>query len=77
MDRLLKERKLDLNKTFESQRESVNRLIIPIIQKSIDRNIFPVDDGIIRHIIHERHRHQREELLNRAKSIKWNDNEKC
>jgi hypothetical protein len=47
--------------------------IIPIAQKSINKDIFPVDDGIIRHIIYERHHHQREELLNRTRSEMWLD----
>src|ERR1700743_2030027 len=76
MDRFPEEKKLKLNKTFESQRKYINGHIIPIIQKSINKNIFQVDDGIIRHIIHERHRHQREELLNRTRSTDWNDKEK-
>ncbi|CAG8612995.1 4053_t:CDS:2, partial [Funneliformis caledonium] len=40
-------KKLDVNKTFKSQRESVNNHIIPVIQKAIDRKVFPVVDGII------------------------------
>ena len=76
MDGFPEEKKLKLNKTFKSQRKYVNGHIIPIIQKSINKNIFQVDDGIIRHIIHERHRHQREELLNRTRSTDWNDKEK-
>ena len=63
MDRLPEDKKLDISRTFESQRESVNSHIIPIIQKSINKKIFPVVDGIIKHIIHERHRHQRKKPL--------------
>lgn len=76
MDKLPEEEKLDIKKTFESQHKSVNRHIVPMIQKSINKKIFPVDDGIIRHIIHERHRHQREEFLNKTKTANWNDEEK-
>ena len=55
MDRFPEDKKLDISRTFESQRESVNSHIIPIIQKSINKKIFPVVDDIIKHIIHERH----------------------
>ena len=73
MDRLPEEKQLNVNKTFENQQKYVNGHIIPIVQKSINKDIFPVDDGIIRHIIHGRHRHQREELLNRTRSETWLD----
>ena len=76
MDRLPEDKKLDISRTFESQRESVNSHIIPIIQKSINKKIFPVVDGIIKHIIHERHRHQREKTLNSERGTDWNDTEK-
>ena len=33
-------------------------------------------DGIIKHIIHERHRHQREHNNNRSRGTVWNDREK-
>jgi hypothetical protein len=35
-----------------------------------------VTDGIIKHIIHERHRHQREHNNNRSRGTVWNDREK-
>jgi hypothetical protein len=47
--------------------------MIPIIQKSINKKAFPVSDSIIKRIIHERHRHQREEVLKRKKGDEWND----
>jgi hypothetical protein len=67
---------LDLNKTFDEQWKSVNKHIIPVIQKSINRKVFPVSDTIIKHIIHERHRHQRENLMNKDRGDEWNDLEK-
>lgn len=54
----------------------MNNTLIPIVQKSIDKGAFPVADGIIRHIIHERHRHQREEHLKETRGELWNDNDK-
>ena len=49
---------------------------VDCIQKSINKKIFPVADSIIKYIIHERHRHQRETLLNRKKGFEWNDADK-
>jgi hypothetical protein len=74
MDRLPADKRLDVNETFENQKDIVNKHIIPVIQKAI-KNTFSVTDGILRHIIHERHRHQREHVLNRNRSIGWNDTE--
>ena len=54
----------------------VNNTLIPVVQRTIDKRTFPVADGIVKHIIHERHRHQREEYLKRTKSDEWLDNEK-
>ena len=76
MDRLPEDKKLDISRTFKSQRESVNSHIILIIQKSINKKIFPVVDGIIKHIIHERHRYQREKTLNSERGTDWNDTKK-
>jgi hypothetical protein len=73
LDRLPQTR-LDVNKTFDSQRQDVNK-IIPVIQKGI-KNKFLVTNGVIRHIIHERHRHQRESFLNTKRSANWNDSKK-
>lgn len=73
MGRLPDNIKLDVSRTFESQRESVNNHIIPVVQKAINRATFPVVDSIIRHIIHERHRHQREEFLNKDRGTEWID----
>ena len=66
---------LDVNKTFESQRKLVNNTLIPTIQKAIDKKTFPITDGIIRHIIHVRHRHRRESFLNNQRGADWNDTE--
>ena len=76
MDRLPEDKKLDISRTFESQRESVNSHIILIIQKLINKKIFPVIDGIIKHIIHEHHWHQREKNLNNKRRTDWNDTKK-
>jgi hypothetical protein len=76
MNRLPENKKLDISRTFEDQRVTVDKYIIPFIQKTINKKTFPVVDGVIKHIVHERHRHQREKFLNMNKSEDWNDNEK-
>jgi hypothetical protein len=76
MDRLPEEKKLNIGKTFRSQQKLVHNNIIPVIQKSINKKIFPVTDGVIKHVVHERHRHQREELLNNQRSTSWKNIEK-
>ncbi|EXX51975.1 hypothetical protein RirG_257140 [Rhizophagus irregularis DAOM 197198w] len=70
MDRLPDDKSLNIKKTFESQQKKVNN-IIPVVQKSINKKFFPVTDGIIKHVIHERHRHQQEELLNARRGANW------
>ena len=60
IDRMTDKIRLDLSKTFEEQKDLVNRTIIPNVMKSIDLNTFPIVDDILYNMIHERHRHQRE-----------------
>jgi hypothetical protein len=54
----------------------VNNHLIPLVQRTLNKKTFPVTDGIIKHIIHERHRHQREHNNNRLRGTSWNDREK-
>jgi len=54
MDRLPDDKSLNIKRTFESQRKKVNN-IIPVVQKSINKNFFLVTDGVIKHVIYERH----------------------
>lgn len=53
MDRLPVDKRLVIEETFENQRKLVNQKIIPLIQKSINKQTFLVVDGIIKHIIYE------------------------
>lgn len=76
MDRFPEDRRLNINRTYDSQKKSVNNTIIPIIQKSINKKTFPVADSVIKHIIHERHRHQREDLLKEERGAEWIEREK-
>ncbi|CAG8761158.1 12761_t:CDS:2, partial [Rhizophagus irregularis] len=75
MDRLSDDKSLNIKKTFESQRKKVNN-IIPVVQKSINKKFFLVTDGVIKHVIHECHRHQWEELLNARRGANWVENDK-
>jgi hypothetical protein len=50
--------------------------MIPIIQKSINKKAFPVADSIIKRIIHERHWHQREEMLKKKRGDDWIDSQR-
>jgi hypothetical protein len=76
MERLPENQKLDVTQTFEAQRQNANKHIIPIVQRTINKKLFPVSDGIIKHIIQERHRHQRETYKHRNRDANWNDREK-
>lgn len=75
IERLPDNQKLDITQTYESQKKIVNNHIVPIVQKTINKKAFPVSDGIIKHIIHERHRHQRENNINKSRGATWNDRE--
>lgn len=59
---------LDIEKTFESQKDLVVQTIIPILMKTLDLITYPVGEGVIYDIIHRRHRHQRDNNRNKKKS---------
>ncbi|UZO15107.1 uncharacterized protein OCT59_006541 [Rhizophagus irregularis] len=59
---------LDINKTFESQKDLVTKIIIPVLFKVLDTNAYPVSEGVLYEMIYQRHRHQREDLLKKEKS---------
>ncbi|CAB5319889.1 unnamed protein product [Rhizophagus irregularis] len=59
---------LDINKTFESQKDLVTKIIIPALFKVLDTNAYPVSEGVLYEMIHQCHRHQREDLLKKEKS---------
>lgn len=59
---------LDINKTFKSQKDLVTKIIIPALFKVLDTNAYPVSEGVLYEMIHQRHRHQREDLLKKEKS---------
>src|SRR5207245_10859924 len=69
-------KQLVITYTLESQKDVVNRQLIPLVKKTLNKKTFPVTDDIIKHIIHERHRHQREHNNNRLCGTVWVDREK-
>ena len=75
IERLPDNQRLDITQTYESQKKIVNNYIVPIVQKAINKKVFPVSDGIIKHIIHECHRYQRENNNNKKRGATWNDRE--
>ncbi|CAB5194663.1 unnamed protein product [Rhizophagus irregularis] len=67
-DNLRVSSQLDINKTFELQKDLVTKIIIPALFKVLDTNAYPVSEGVLYEMIHQRHRHQREDLLKKEKS---------
>lgn len=56
---------LDINETFESQKKMVTQTIIPALFKVLDQPL--IGEGVLYEILHQRHRHQREELMMKQK----------
>src|SRR6184192_277929 len=64
---------LQLDQTFEAQRDLVNRTIVPIVMKALDLVTYPVAETIIYDMIHNRHKHQCEEHLIKQRSVSFQD----
>jgi hypothetical protein len=62
------ENQLDINKTFESQKDLVTKTIVPSLMKVLDLGTYPVGEGVVYEMIHRRHRHQRDNLRSKNKS---------
>jgi hypothetical protein len=62
------ENQLQLDKTFEEQRNLVNSIIVPTVMKSLDPNTFPIAETIVYEMVHNRHKHRREEYLTKQRS---------
>jgi hypothetical protein len=73
MERLPNENQLNVEKTFEDQKDVVNLTIVPAILKLLDRNTFPITSGVVYDILHNHHRHQREEHLKKGRSSTFQD----
>ena len=50
-----------------SHRNIVTTKIIPALLKVIDPETYPIGEGILYEMIHQRHRHQREEVLRKRR----------
>ena len=57
MNRIPSKNKLELEKTYEQQRNKVNKVIIPTIMDALDQDTFPVIEGVVYEILHKLHRH--------------------
>ena len=58
---------LNVNETFDSQKGLVTAKIIPALLKELDPATYPIGKGVLYKIIHQRHHHQREEMLRKQK----------
>lgn len=61
------EDQLDIEETFESQKDLVIKTIIPNLMKTLDLDTYPIGEGVVYEMIHQRHRHRRENLRNKNK----------
>lgn len=68
IDRMPTSSRLNLNHTFESQRQLVNNTIVPAVMQALDIEMFPVSENIVYDMLHIRHKNQREEHLKKQQS---------
>ena len=64
---------LQLDQTFESQRDLVNRTIVPTVMEALDSVTYPVAETIIYDMIHNRHKHRSEEHLIKQRLVSFQD----
>jgi hypothetical protein len=62
------ENQLDIERTFEDQKELVIKTIVPNLMKTLDLDTYPIGEGVVYKMIHQRHRHQRDDLRIKNKS---------
>src|SRR4051812_22552102 len=55
-------------KTFESQKDLVVKTIVPNLMKTLDLDTYPIGEGVIYEMIHQWHRHKRDNLRVKNKS---------
>ena len=63
-----KEAQLDVEKTFEDQKDHVTKNIMPTLMKTLDLVTYPIGEGVIYEMIHMRHHYQQENDRNKKKS---------
>ncbi|CAB4494582.1 unnamed protein product [Rhizophagus irregularis] len=73
VDRIPTEEQLKLDETFDSQQNLVNNTIVLTIMKTLDLDIYPISEAIVYDMIHNRHKHQREEFLKKQKETSFQD----
>ncbi|PKK56183.1 hypothetical protein RhiirC2_722027, partial [Rhizophagus irregularis] len=66
--RMPEDAQLDIEQTFESQKDKVTKTIVPTLMKTLDLVTYPIGEGVIYDMMHRRHRHQREHARNKKKS---------
>ena len=62
------ETQLDIEKTFELQKDLVVKTIVPNLMKTLDLDTYPIGEGVIYEMIHQRHHHKRDNLWVKNKS---------
>ncbi|GET54637.1 hypothetical protein GLOIN_2v1485492 [Rhizophagus irregularis DAOM 181602=DAOM 197198] len=72
--RMPQETQLDIEKTFELQKDLVVKTIVPNLMKTLDLDTYPIGEGVIYEMIHQRHRHKRDNLQKRKKRSKTINN---
>ena len=65
---------MKLEETYEDQPERV-KIIVQTVLRALDQELFPVSEEIIRNLIHNRHKHQREEYLRKQKPETFQTNQ--
>lgn len=63
------ETQLKIDDTFENQKNLINVTIVPTVMRTLDKNMYPVSETIVYNMIHSRHKHQREEYLNKQQPV--------
>ena len=61
------EYQLNIEKTFESQKDVVTQIIIPALMKTLDLITYLVGEGVIYKMLHRRHHHRRNNERNKKK----------
>ena len=64
---------MQLGQTFETQQDLVNRTIVLTVMEALESVTYPVTETIIYNIIHNRHKHWREEHLIKQRSVSFQD----
>ena len=64
---------LELCRIFEDQYNLVNGMVVPTVMEALDLDMFPVSETIIYDMIHNRHKHQREEYLRKKQPLSIQD----